>query len=337
MLFGEPSYLHLFWFLIPLIFFMAWGLKKKKQLTANFCGNPLLSRLIHPEVEKQHRIQTIFIILAILFLLFALTRPRWGYHWEDLHQQGVDVIVALDVSNSMLAEDIKPNRLERAKRKISDLLDMLEGDRIGLVAFAGTSFVQCPLTLDYGAARIFLSAIDTQLIPVQGTAIGNAITTSAKAFRTQDKKSKALILITDGEDQTGKALSAAKSAKDQGVKIYTIGIGGEIGAPIPNPSDKGGFRKNQKGEVILSKLDEITLQKIALETGGSYVRSVTGDIDLKTIYKDQIKKHIEKKELKLERRKIWQERFQWFIFIGLIFLVLEAYWDERKSLKRSEI
>jgi Ca-activated chloride channel family protein len=313
---------------------MVWGMRKKQQLTLKFCGNPLLSKLVHPGVEKRHRSKTIFVVLAILFLILALTRPRWGYEWENLHQRGVDVIVALDVSSSMLAEDIKPNRLERAKRKISDLLDMMEGDRIGLVAFAGTSFVQCPLTLDYGAARLFLSAIDTQLIPVQGTALGNAIKTSVKAFRSQEKKSKALILITDGEDQTGKALSAAKSASDQGVKIYTIGIGGEIGAPLPNPSGAGGFRKNQQGEVILSKLDETTLQQIALETGGSYVRSVTGDIDLNTIYKDQIKKNIEKKELKSERRKIWQERFQWFIFIALIFLVAETCLSEKRSLEK---
>jgi Ca-activated chloride channel homolog len=330
MRFGEPNYFHFLWTLIPLIFFMVWGLKKKQQLTTKFCGNPLLTRLVQPGLEKRHQTKTIFMFLAVIFLLLALTQPRWGYHWEDLHQKGVDVIVALDVSDSMLAEDIKPNRLERAKRKISDLLDRMEGDRIGLVAFAGTSFVQCPLTLDYAAARIFLSAIDTQLIPVQGTAIGNAIKTSTKAFRTQDKKSKALILITDGEDQTGQALSAAKAAKAQGVKIYTIGIGGEMGAPIPNPSVDGGFRKNQQGEVILSKLDENTLQKIALETGGSYVRSVTGDIDLKTIYNDQIKLHIEKKELKSERRKIWQERFQWFIFLGLLFLVLESFLMEGK-------
>ena len=260
MRFGEPVYFHLLWSLIPLIIFMLWGMKKKQLLTIKFCGNSLLSRLINPGVKKWHHTRTIFVFLAVLFLLLAITRPRWGYHWEDLHQRGVDVIVALDVSNSMLAEDIKPNRLERAKRKISDLLNMLEGDRIGLIAFAGTAFVQCPLTLDYSAARIFLSAIDTQLIPVQGTAIGNAIETSVKAFRTQDKKSKALILITDGEDQTGNALSAAKSARSQGVKIYTIGIGGEIGAPLPNPSGDGGFRKNQQGEVILSKLDETTLQ-----------------------------------------------------------------------------
>ncbi len=333
MRFGEPGYFYLLWSLIPLIFFVLWGMKKKQQLTQKFCGNLLSAQLVHPGVEKQRRNKTVFIVLAILFLLLALTRPRWGYHWEDLHQRGVDVIVALDVSSSMLAEDIKPNRLERAKRKISDLLDMMQGDRIGLIAFAGTAFVQCPLTLDYSAARIFLSAIDTQLIPTQGTAIGNAIETAVKAFRTQDKKSKALILITDGEDQTGKALAAAKTAKDQGVKIYAIGIGGEIGAPLPNPFADGGFRKNQQGEVILSKLDEAILQKIALATGGSYVRSVTGDIDLKAIYNDQIKKYIEKKELKQERRKIWQERFQWFIFIALFFLALETWLAEKKPLR----
>lgn len=334
MLFGEPGYFNLFWCLVPLIFFMIWGIRKKYQLTRKFCGNLLLSRLVHPGTEKRHHSKTICIVLAVFFLMFSLTQPRWGYHWEELHQRGVDVIVALDVSSSMLAEDIKPNRLERAKRKITDLLNMLEGDRIGLVAFAGTSFVQCPLTLDYGAARIFLSAIDTQLIPVQGTAIGNAIETSAKAFNTKEKKSKAIILITDGEDQTGKALSAAKSAGNQGIKIYTIGIGGEIGAPLPDLTGNGGFRKNQQGEVILSKLDEITLQQIALDTGGSYVRSVTGDIDLKTIYQDQIRKNIEKKEFKSERRKIWQERFQWFIFIALIFLFIESSLSKNKTMEK---
>lgn len=332
MRFGNPANFHLLWSLIPLIVFMIWGLKKKQQLTVKFCGYPLLSKLVHPAVGKRNRTKSMLITSGILFLLLALTSPRWGYHWEDLHQRGVDVIVALDVSDSMLAQDIKPSRLERAKRKTSDLLGRLEGDRIGLVAFAGTSFVQCPLTLDYDAARIFLSAIDTELIPVKGTAIGNAINTSVKAFRTQKKKSKALILITDGEDHTGKALSAAKLAKKQGVKIYVIGIGGDLGAPLPNTSGNGGFRKNSQGELILSKLDEATLQKVALETGGSYVRSVTGDIDLKTIYNDQIKKHIEKKELKSERRKIWQERFQWFIFAALILLVLETCIADRKPL-----
>ena len=259
-----------------------------------------------------------------VFLFLALTRPQWGYNWEDIKQEGVDIIIALDVSRSMLAEDIKPNRLERAKRKIADLLNMLKGDRVGLVAFAGTSFVQCPLTLDYSAARIFLNAIDTDLIPIQGTALGDALRKSIKAFRTEEKKSKAIILITDGEDQSGLALEAAKEAREAGVKVFTIGIGKEIGAPLPNPDKSRGFLKNKEGEVILTKLDETTLQKISLETGGSYVRSVTGDIDLKTIYFDQISQKVDKKQFKSERRKIWQERFQWFIFSALLFLLYET-------------
>ena len=284
----------------------------------------MFDKLVSPNFREQQKIKTICITFIFVFLFLALTRPQWGYNWEDIKQEGVDIIIALDVSRSMLAEDIKPNRLERAKRKIADLLNMLKGDRVGLVAFAGTSFVQCPLTLDYSAARIFLNAIDTDLIPIQGTALGDALRKSIKAFRTEEKKSKAIILITDGEDQSGLALEAAKEAREAGVKVFTIGIGKEIGAPLPNPDKSRGFLKNKQGEVILTKLDETTLQKISLETGGSYVRSVTGDIDLKTIYFDQISQKVDKKQFKSERRKIWQERFQWFIFSALLFLLYET-------------
>jgi len=330
MKFGDPSLFHLFWALIPLLFFLVWGNRKKYELLIRFCGENLFSKLVTPNFRDQLKYRGICLGLAFLFLIFSLTRPQWGYQWEDINHEGVDIIIALDVSRSMLAEDIKPNRLERAKRKITDLLNMLKGDRVGLVAFAGTSFVQCPLTLDYSAARIFLNAIDTDLVPVQGTALGDALRKSIKAFRTEEKKSKAIILITDGEDHTGQALEAAKEAREAGVKVYTIGIGQDLGAPLPNPGQKGGFLKNEKGEVILTKLDETTLQKISLETGGSYVRSVTGDIDLKTIYIDQISQNLEKKKFKSERRKIWQERFQWFIFPALLFLLYETNLSIRK-------
>ena len=330
MKFGDPSLFHFFWALIPFLFFLIWGNRRKYTLLVQFCGENLFPKLVGSSFKDQLKLRTIFLVSTFVFLLLALTRPQWGYQWEDINQEGVDIIVALDVSRSMLAEDIKPNRLERAKRKISDLLDMLRGDRVGLVAFAVTAFVQCPLTLDYSAVRIFLNAIDTDLIPVQGTALGDALRKSVKAFRTEEKKSKAIILITDGEDQTGQALQAAKEAREVGVKVFTIGIGKEIGAPLPNPGKTGGFLKNEEGQVILTKLDETTLQKISLETGGSYVRSVTGDIDLKTIYIDQINQNLEKKKFKSERRKIWQERFQWFIFIALLFLLFEANLAARK-------
>ena len=331
MKFGAPYYFYLLWTLVPLIIFLIWANRKKYDLIVCFCGANLFSKLVTLNFKELQKSKAIFVTLTFLFLLLALTRPQWGYQWEDYKQEGVDIIIALDVSRSMLAEDIKPNRLERAKRKISDLLYMLRGDRIGLIAFAGTSFVQCPLTLDYSAARIFLNAIDTDLIPVQGTAIGEALRKSTKAFRTQENKSKAIILITDGEDQTGQAMKAAEEAKKAGVKIFTIGIGKEIGAPLPNPNMVSGFLKNENGDVIITKLNESILQKISLMTGGSYVRSVTGDIDLKTIYLDQINQNLDKNKFKSERRKIWQERFQWFIFLAFLIVVYESSLSARKN------
>ena len=321
MRFGNPDYFNLLWLFILLIAFLVWSHKKKEQLIEVFLSRSLVSRLLDPLAWKRIKVDTILTTFAVFFLILALTQPRWGYYWKDLTQKGVDIVIALDVSNSMLAQDIKPNRLERAKHKIADLLSMLEGDRIGLVAFAGTSYLQCPLTLDYSAAHIFLNAIDTELIPVQGTAIGHAIRTSVKAFDKQDTRSRAIILITDGEDHTGDAIPSAKWAKEHETKIFVIGIGKEIGAPIPSLEPTiSGFKKDKNGEVILTKLDEPTLQQMALKTGGSYVRSVTGDMDLQKVYLESIKHKVEKKEIKTERRRIWEERFQWMIFAALLCL-----------------
>ena len=286
-----------------------------------FLGKSLVSRLLDPLVWKRVKIDNMLIIFAVVFLILALSQPRWGYYWKDLEQKGVDIVIALDVSSSMLAQDIKPNRLERAKYKIMDLLNMLEGDRVGLVAFAGTSYLQCPLTLDYSATRIFLNAIDTELIPVPGTAIGHAIRTSVKAFNTQDTRSRAIILITDGEDHTGDAIQSANWAKEHKTKIFAIGIGNNIGAPIPDPKPgASGFKKDKDGEVILTKLDEPTLKQMALQTGGSYVRSVSGDMDLQKLYRENIKRKVKSKEIKTERKRVWKERFQWMIFAALLCL-----------------
>ena len=323
MRFGSPEYFYLLLLFIPLIFFLIWSQKKKKQLLNLFLSKSLVYRLLDPLTLKRLKIDTILIAFAVFFLILALTQPRWGYYWKDLTQEGVDIIIALDVSNSMLAQDIKPNRLERAKHKIIDLLNMLEGDRVGLVAFAGTSYLQCPLTLDYSAAHIFLNAIDTDLIPVQGTAIGHAIRTSVEAFNKEDTQSRVIILITDGEDHTGDALPSAKWAKKNGTKVFVIGIGQKIGAPIPNnDKENPGFKKDEYGEVILSKLDEPTLQEMALHTKGSYVRSVSGDMDLQKIYLENIKHNVKKKKTKTERRRVWKERFQWMIFASLLCLLL---------------
>ena len=327
MRFGEPIYLYLI-ILIPLLIgFLIWAEKKRKTLSAQFVDASLIPRLVSPRAVEQRRKKTRLLIWGLVFLLIALAQPRWGFQWEDLKQRGVDIIIALDVSNSMRATDIKPSRLERAKYKVTDLLRMLKGDRVGLVAFAGTCFLHCPLTLDYQAAEMFLGALDTDLISLQGTALGHAIETSIKAFSTTEKKSKAIILITDGEDHEGAVLKALQSAQKEGVKIFVIGIGHGEGVPVPDPS--GGFKRNRSGEIVLSKINEPLLEKIAVESGGVYVRSVHGDMDLRTIYLEQIQQSMEKKELKSSRRKHWTERFQWLIFMGLLCLTGERWLREK--------
>jgi Ca-activated chloride channel family protein len=327
MRFGEPLYLYLIVLIPLLIGFMIWAERKRKALSAQFAEASLLSRLVSTGAVEQRRRKSRLLIWGLVFLMVALAQPRWGFQWEDLKQTGVDIVVALDVSNSMRATDIKPSRLERAKHKVADLLRMLKGDRVGLVAFAGTSFLHCPLTLDYQAAEMFLGALDTDLIPVQGTALGHAIETSIQAFSAVEKKSKAILLITDGEDHGGTVLKALQLAQKEGVKIFVIGIGQEEGVPVPDPS--GGLKRNQSGEIVLSKINEPLLEKIAVESGGTYVRSVHGDMDLRTIYLDQIQQSMEKKELKSSRRKHWTERFQWLIFAGLICLAVERMIREK--------
>lgn len=328
MRFGEPLYFYLLLLIPLLIGFFIWAEKKRKVLSAKFVDASLLPRLVGPGVEKQRRTKTKLLTWSLVFLVIALAQPRWGFQWEDLKQRGVDIIVALDVSTSMRATDIKPNRLERAKHKVADLLRMLKGDRIGVVAFAGTSFLHCPLTLDYQAAEMFLGALDTDLIPLQGTALGHAIETSIQAFSTTERKSKAILLITDGEDHEGTVSKAIQRAQKEGVKIFVIGIGRDEGVPIPDPNG-GGFKRNPSGEIVLSRINEPLLEKIALDTGGAYVRSVLGDSDLETLYLDQIQQSIEKKELKSSRRKRWTERFQWLVFAGLLCLAGECWLREK--------
>ncbi len=335
MKFAHPSYVLLFWLIPALAVFLIYAFRKKQTRIKRFCGEVLAAELVPAASAGRQKVKAALLLAALCCILVALMQPRWGFHWEDITRKGVDIMIAVDVSQSMLAEDIKPNRLERAKRKVYDLSRMLEGDRIGLIAFAGASFVQCPLTLDYGAFNIFLDELEPELIPVPGTAIGEAIKTAINSFNSRERTAKALIIITDGEDHAGNPLAAAQEAKKQGIKIFTIGVGQEGGAPIPLQDGSGGFKKNAQGELVLSKLDETTLQTIALETGGSYVRSVTGDLDLNKIYKEKIRGAIEKKELRSTRAKRWEERFQWFVFAALILLCLECFISEKPHSNRT--
>ena len=329
-MFGNLKFLWLLWFIPMLLFFYMWANNKKNILIEKFVSKDLKDKLLMGFSPIRQKFKIFLLLIVITFSILALIRPKWGFHWEEIKRKGVDIVVALDVSKSMLAEDVSPNRLERAKREIIDLINLLQGDRLGLVAFAGTSFIQSPLTLDYGAVKIFLDDLDTDLIPVPGTAIADAIEKSIKAFDPDDGKSRVIILITDGEDHMNDPLAAAKQANEQKIKIYTIGIGAQEGAPIPDQD--GGFKKDHKGNVVLTQLDETSLQKIALETGGSYVRSVSGDLDLENIYKD-INKTVEDKELKSGKRKRFEERYQWVLMLAFLFLILEVFISERTNRK----
>ena len=293
-----------------------------------------LKKMMRQHSVRKRNLKIVLLVLSYIFFVMALANPQIGTKLEDVKREGVDIIVALDVSKSMLAEDIKPNRLQKAKHELSQLIDLLQGDRIGLVAFAGIPHVQCPLTLDYSAAKLFLNIIDVNLIPQPGTAIGSAIETAVKAFNTEDRKHKVLILITDGEDHETDPLEAAKIAEQQGVKIFTIGIGSPQGVPIPEYDKYGrtsGFKKDREGGVVTTKLDVLTLQKIAFQTGGKFYQASTGEAELDEIYQEI--SEMEKKELVSKQFSQYEDRFQIFLIIGLIFLLLEIFIPENRKVK----
>lgn len=332
---GRPDALWLLWLVPALLVFYVFQARRRTLLLRRFASVAMLARLGAGWDRGRSALQAGLILLAVGGLVLSLAQLRWGFQWEEMKRQGVDIVVALDVSDSMLVEDGDAagglSRLARAKREIRDLLRLMQGDRVALVAFAGTAFLQCPLTLDYGAAEIFLSSFDTDLIPLKGTSIAAALEVSLAALKDSAESSKAIILITDGEDHSGRSLELSRRAHKEGVRIFAIGIGRGQGAPVPNPG--GGFRRDRTGNIVLSRLDETTLQRIALETGGRYVRSVTGDVDLEQIYFQGIKATLLDRELESRRRQRWEERFQWTLGLAMMCLMLEPLISDRSRVR----
>ncbi|MFM7203546.1 MAG: VWA domain-containing protein [Myxococcota bacterium] len=332
---AEPSYLLLLWIVPALAAFYLWAFRERDRLMAEFASLPMLAKLI-PQVQRgRQRVKAALLTTAVVFALLSVARPQWGFKWEEITRQGVDILVAVDVSQSMMATDVSPNRVVAARRELTDLLGKLQGDRIGLIAFAGTAFVQCPLTLDYGAFGMFLDYLSPDLIPVQGTSLTQAIKLARESFLKSQSTSKALILITDGEDHEGDPLAAAKEAKEAGIQIYTIGIGAQEGAPIPAP-DGSGFLRDDNGQLAMTRLDEETLKKIAVETGGAYVRSTSGDMDLDSIYLQGIRGSLKAADLTSTRQKRWEERFQWPLTLAVLLILLEPLLSERGARRHRE-
>lgn len=333
--FANPIFFQLYWIIPLLILFFVWSFGKRKKLLSKIGDEDLMEQLTRSVSRKKQIWKIVLIFFSLSFLIFALADPQIGTKLETVKRKGVDIFIALDVSKSMLAEDVAPNRLDKAKHEIASFIDQLQGDRIGLVCFAGIAFVQCPLTLDYSAAKLFLNDLDTDIIPQPGTALGSAISTATHSFVTKELKHKVLILITDGEDHEADPIEAAKQASKDGVIIYTIGIGSPQGAPIPEFDAYGnrtGYKKDRDGKVITTKLDALTLEKIAFETGGKYYISSTGESELDKIYKEI--SNMEKKELGSRQFTQFEDRFQIFLGLALIFLVIETLLSERRKIKR---
>jgi Ca-activated chloride channel family protein len=313
------------------ILFYAWSFKRRRNLAKHFVDKSLLENLASALSIKKRSVKAFLVSFAVLLAIFSLMRPQWGFKWQEVKRKGLDILVAMDVSKSMLSRDVKPNRLERAKLAVRDLVGKLRGDRIGLIAFAGSAFLQAPLTLDYGAFLLALDDLDTTIIPRPGTAIASAIQEARKVFKGPEKNFKVLILITDGEDHEGDPLKASAEAQKEGVRIYCVGVGTKEGDLIPQVGELGerGYLKDKEGKVVKSALNEDLLQKIALNTGGSYVRATGAEFGLDLLYDQKISK-LEKHELERQMRKTYMERFQIFLGIAALILFLEPLISERR-------
>lgn len=334
MTFGSIEYFWLFLLTPLLVVFFIWSLKKRKKALEIFAELPLMQKLA-PSLNNDLLILkfTLF-ILFFIFMVLALVRPQFGVKMKMVERQGIDIMVALDISKSMLAEDVVPNRIDRAKFEIGKFYQLLRGDRIGLIVFAGESFVQCPLTLDYGAAQMFLDAVETDWIETQGTSMAEAIRQAEKAFETETGKHKILILISDGEDHEGEALDVAKKAAEKGMIIHTVGIGSESGAGAPIPIAKANgnvtYKKDKKGNIVMTKLNSEILKSLAAAGNGIFSYS-EGSLDLSKVY--GAISELEKKDLGKNKVAIYEEKYQYALLVALFFILIEFFIPERRKRK----
>jgi Ca-activated chloride channel family protein len=318
--FANIQMLFLIWILPLLLLVYVYGWRRRRNILHRFADSRALHLLVPPGMAARRRLRATLVLAAALLLIIAMARPRYGFEWQKVERRGVDLVIALDCSRSMLAQDIKPTRLARAKREISDLLGMLQGDRVGLVAYSGSAFLQCPLTLDYSAFDLFLNVLTPDYMPLGGTDLNAALQTAMSAFDPKSPADKAVILITDGE-QTGQGdpEKAAEELKKAGIKLFCIGVGSAGGVPVP--AANGGFEKDDHGQIVLTHLDEALLTRMAVLTGGTYVRSVAGDMDLDVIYRDGIRGGMKQTTLQSGRKQVWAERFQWPLLLAILLLL----------------
>lgn len=333
-----PFLLQLFlWLLLPL--FMAlllWTIRWRKRVRSQLGDIDMLDRLSTSISKPRRRFKEILKIAGFIFLILAAFGPKFSNDIMEVTRKGVDIVMLLDVSNSMLAEDITPSRLEKAKFETRKLVEKLRGDRIGLVVFAGQAYLQTPLTLDYSAFNMFLDLSDEHTIGVQGTALEDAMTTGIQAFDQNDKKHRVMILISDGEDHEGKIDQVLKTAESENVTIYTAGIGTLSGTPIPvldRDGNVSGYKKTADGEVVTTKLATATLEEIARNTGGRFVHLNASGNGLDDIYQEIL--GMDQKEFASHEFTNFKEQFHWFAWAGLICFILDFFLSDLQKRARN--
>ena len=332
MTFAKPTYL-LFLLFIPIFGIFIYVINKAQTDAVKRLGETRLIRLLTENINwRGRRWRTALWFVSVFLLIFSLARPQWGSEVREIEHEGLQVMVALDVSQSMLAQDIKPNRLTRAKLEIADLMHRLNGDEIGLVLFSGASFIQVPLTSDYNTALTYLDSAQPGVISRPGTVIGDAIRTAMQGFDPNLSSQKILVLLTDGEDHETNPLAAAQEIADQGVLIYTIGFGTPQGEPVPVTDTNGDivdWKRDQSGNVVVSRLDEETLKSMAEAGNGSYYRATADGRELDNLLAEIDR--LQKAQLQNRFEVMYIERFQYFLGLALVTLLLAELIPDRKS------
>ena len=326
--FAQAQYLLLI-LLIPFFFVLqALVLRLRRRRLRKFGDEALVASLMPSYSKGKVWVRLVLFSIGFFFFVIGLARPQIGAKLKEHQTKGAEIMIVLDVSNSMLAEDYSPNRLERAKLAISRLVDKLREDRIGLIVFAGNSFVQLPITTDYVSAKMFLNSISTESVPVQGTAIGDAINTAMRSFSAQSEKSRAIIVITDGENHEDDPVAAAAQAAELGVRVFAVGVGSPEGKPIPMD---GELLKDKDGEIVVTRLDEKVLQEMAQAGNGVYVRAGASEFGLNPIIEN-----IKRMEDEMYSSIVFEEfdeQFMYFLGIALVFFVIEMLVGDRRSRK----
>ena len=336
MRFAQPEFLYLLAAAPLIILFFVVRFRHRRDVLRKLGEPELLDRLSRSTVSGRQSVKAALVLLTLVCFALALARPQFGTRSETVRQTGFSVMVALDVSNSMLAEDVRPNRLVRAKYAVRSLVRKLQNDRVGLVVFAGSAFLQCPLTADYSIVELFLDGIDTQTVGTQGTAIAEALRIAGQSFRQDHRGYKAVVLITDGEDHQEDPAAIAGELAAQGIRVYVVGIGTPLGVPIPVKGEDGmvaGHMRDRSGEVVMSRLDEFTLRHIAEATGGAYYRASPGGEEMDLVY-DTLAS-LERAEFESREFTQYVERYQYILLFGLMLLVADTVIRDRRLLVES--